>query len=397
MRVLMITSKFPRFIGDTQPGFVYEFVNAVKKLGNEVAVVAPHDADADKKEIMDGVAVYRFQYFWPAKLQKVSYGPGIPANVQGNFLTKLQFPFFALSQLFLTKKVSKKFNPDIVHAHWALPQGLAAKATKKPFFITVYGGDVFMSKKFHLTKLFDGVIKKSKKTFVITHGLEQVMREFGIKNEVSILPVGLDTKRFYPNYPGFKEIRNKFGRFVFFVGRHVEKKGIKYLIEAFADVVKEVKDIKLVIGGEGPLTNELKQLTEKLNLTDKIIFAGSISVDDLPKFYAAADLFVAPSIIDRIGDRETQGVVLLEAMASKTAVIGTNTGGIPDVISNKDVGILVPEKDSSALAKEMVKVLSNTKLRQKYASAGFNHVHKSFSWDVIAKKYVEEYAKALTL
>ena len=397
MKILMITSKFPRFAGDTQPGFVYEFVEAIHKLGHEVAVVAPHDKGAAKQGVINSIPVYRFQYFWPAKLQKVSYGPGIPANVQGNLLTKIQFPFFVLSEILLARQIAKKFGPDVVHAHWSLPQGIAAVFSKKPFFVTIYGGDVFMSKKLHLTWLLDKIIRKSRKTFVITKGLEQVMRQFGINEKVSILPVGVDVKKFYPRFPGSDEIRKKFGKFVFFVGRHVEKKGIKYLIEAFAETIRKVGDVKLVIGGEGPLTGEMKQLAENLGLADKVVFPGSISVGDLPKFYAAAELFVAPSVVDRIGDRETQGVVFLEAMASRTAVIGTSTGGIPDVISGRDVGMLVPEKDSKELAKAMIRALSDSKLRQGYALNGYNHVHKNFTWESIAKRYAEEYEKALTL
>ncbi len=394
-RILMVTSKFPRFAGDTQPGFVYEFVNAIRKLGNDVAVVAPHDKLAKKFEVMNEAMVYRFQYFWPAAKQKVSYGPGIPANVQGSFLTKLQFPIFAASEILLTRKVAKKFRPDFVHAHWALPQGLAAKLTGRPYFVTMYGGDVFMSKKFKLIKLLDYAIKKSRKTFVITRGMEQVMREYGVKSPVEILPVGLDVSKFYPNYPGSQEIKDRYGLNVFFVGRHVEKKGIKYLIEAFARVAKEVPDCTLLIGGTGPLTEGLKALAKGLGLESSVFFLGNVSVADLPKYYAAADLFVAPSVIDRIGDRETQGVVFLEAMASKTAVIGTNTGGIPDVISGSEVGVLVPEKDSEALAKEMIGLLTNKALRYKYAEAGYNHVHKNFTWDAIAKKYIEAYRNSL--
>lgn len=82
-------------------------------------------------------------------------------------------------------------------------------------------------------------------------------------------------------------------------------------------------------------------------------------------------------------------------MASKTAVIGTNTGGIPDVISSGDVGVLVPEKDSDALAREMIRLLSDKVVRDRYAEAGYNHVHKNFSWDAIAKKYMEVYKNAL--
>lgn len=399
LKILFITSKFPRYLEDTQPRFVYNLAEALKDLGHEIHVVAPHDKGAKKEEVMNDIHIYRFQYFYPASFQRVSYGPGIPQNVNTGLIAKMQMPFFALSEISRAKKISKKVNPDIVHAHWALPQGMAARATKKPYVVTLYGGDVFLAKKFGLTGFLDKVLMEAGRAVTITTGLRDVIREAGVKTALAIIPAGIKMEEFRSETKGYKEIRKKLCRedelIVFFVGRFVEKKGISYLIEAFARVIKEVPKAKLVLGGEGPLAEEMKELAKWLKIDNKVVFTGRISIEDLPKYYCAADIFVAPSIIDKYGDRETQGVVFLEAMASKKPVIGTSTGGIPDVISNKEVGILVPEKNSEKLADEIIKLLKNKKLREKYAEKGYEHVKKNFTWQKIARDYVKVYRKIL--
>ncbi len=399
LKIMFITSKFPRYLEDTQPRFVYNLAEALKELGHELHVVAPHDKGAKKQEVMNGINIYRFQYFYPASWQKVSYGPGIPENFNAGIMAKLQMPFFALAEASLSKKIAKKINPDIVHAHWALPQGIAARKTGKPYVVTLYGGEVFLAKRLKLIGMLDRILREAGMAVAITTGLEEVIKEAGVKTELEIIPAGIDMEEFKPGIEGSKELKKKLcpdnELLVFFVGRLVEKKGAEYLIRAFAEVIKKTGNAKLIIGGEGPLGSKLKELAKDLDLKDNVIFTGSISRKELPRYYAAADLFAAPSIIDRTGDRETQGVVLLEAMASKTAVIGTNTGGIPDVISNSKVGILVPEKDSEALAKAIIKLLKDKKLRKKYAEHGYQHAKKNFTWKKIAGDYEKVYREIL--
>ncbi len=398
LKILFITSKFPRYEEDTQPRFVYNLAEALADLGHEIHVVAPHDKGIKKEEVMNGIHIYRFKYFVPESWQKVAYGPGVPQNFNMGLIAKLQMPLFAFFEMRLAKKICKKINPDIVHAHWAIPQGMAARATKKPYVVTLYGGEVFLAKRLKLVNFLDGILRDSARPVTITSGLSQIIKEAGARTELSIIPAGIKMEEFKPSQPGSKELKKKIspeGPLVFFIGRLVEKKGAAYLIEAFSEVIKELPNAKLVIGGEGPLESNLKNQTENLKLSDNIIFAGRISIEDLPKYYCAADVFVAPSIIDRTGDRETQGVVLLEAMASKTAVIGTNTGGIPDVISNSDVGVLVPEKDSKTLARELIRLLKDQNVRRKYAENGQEHVKKNFTWKKIAKDYETLYLAVL--
>ena len=398
MKILFITSKFPRWKGDSQPAFTYYLAKELIRLGHDIYVIAPHYPKSKFFEKFEGICVYRFRYFMPYSLEKLAYGAGIPANLKNSFLAKLQVPFFTLSEIIFVKKIIKKINPDIIHAHWAFPQGLAAKMTGLNYIITIYGGEIFLANKYKLITVLDNIIKNSYKSFALTSGLRDVMKEFGIKSEIDIIPLGVDTNVFKNNIHS-KNIKKIYcpnnELMILSVGRLVEKKGMEYLISAFKKVKDEITNVKLVIVGNGHLYNKLLNLRDKLGLQKDVIFTKEINHGLLPKYYSASDLFVLPSIIDNIGDRETQGVVFLEAMVSGIPVIGTNTGGIPDIISNKNVGVLVPEKNSEKLAREIIKLLKNKKLREKYSKNGYDHAFRNFNWKSIAVRYANVYKEML--
>ncbi len=398
LKVLLITSKFARFANDPQPPFVYDLAVELQKMGHEVHVVAPHDKGCKKNEVLNGINVYRFQYFYPASMQRLSYGPGIPANINRSIFAQVQMPFFSVSEIRLAGKVSKKVNPDVVHAHWGFPQGLAAKYTKKPYVVTFYGGETFLAKRFRMIGVLNSIIRNSCRSFALSSGLREIMQEFGVEGNVEVMPLGVDMQKFSPKISGYDKVRKKFcGKnemMILCVGRLVEKKGINYLIEAFSKVVSEVPGARLVIVGSGPMDSYLRKLAAHLEVGKNVFFCGEIPHSELPKYYAASDLFVLPSIIDKTGDRETQGVVYLEAMASKIPVIGTNTGGIPDVIK-EGTGMMVKQKEPDELASAMIKLLKNSELRYSFGEKAYKHVQKNFTWKSIAKKYVEAYRSCL--
>lgn len=405
MRILIITSKFPRFARDAQPPFVFYFAKELVKLGHEVFAVAPHDKGAKTEEVLEGVKIFRFRYF-PEAWQKLSYGPGIPTNITKSLFSAIQMPFFILSEIMKSWSVARKVKADIVHAHWGFPQGLAARFTGLPYVINFYGGELFMARKFKLMWLINFAVNGSCRSFTVTKYYVDIMKDYGIKKPIGAIPLGVDVKTFYPNVKGWKEVRNKFcGKdelMVLFVGRLVERKGPNYLVEAFRKVAAAVPKAKLVVVGGGPMESALKQQAEELGIQGKVIFTGEITNTELPKYYCAADIFVLPSIIDRHGDREGQGVVYLEAMACKTPVIGTESGGIPDVIK-EGTGLMVKVEKSGLvyapnpgqLADTIIKLLKSSKLRKSMGEKAYKHVLNRFTWEKIAQQYVEVFRDCL--
>lgn len=160
-----------------------------------------------------------------------------------------------------------------------------------------------------------------------------------------------------------------------------------------SEILKKLSGSKLVIIGDGPEKEKLESLAKDLNLGKDVLFLGRIRNEELPRYYATADVFVAPSIVARSGDTEGLGVVLLEAIASGTCVIGSNVGGIPDIIRHNRTGLLVEEKNTSQLANAITSLLKNSKLQKKLRKNAIAHVKKAYSWDVVAKRFAGIYAK----
>lgn len=171
---------------------------------------------------------------------------------------------------------------------------------------------------------------------------------------VSIIPGGVDLKRFYP-FLKKNQIRRSFGipgnKFILFTVRNlVPRMGLENLIIALKDIVNKAPDIFLIIGGEGPLKHKLEQLSLKLDLNRFIKFVGFIPEKELPKYYQLADLFVLPT-----KDLEGFGMVTLEALASGLPVLGTPIGGTQEILERFEPEFLFKNTDSHSISHLTIK------------------------------------------
>jgi glycosyltransferase involved in cell wall biosynthesis len=147
--------------------------------------------------------------------------------------------------------------------------------------------------------------------------------------------------------------------------------------------------------GSGPCKGDLVSLSERLHLHDKVVFQGAVSQEELVRYYAMADVFVLPSVTTKEGETEGLGVVLLEAMASRVPVIGTNVGGIPDIIKDGKTGLLALQRNPHDLAEKILRILDDEALRKELAEKGHDFVKQEFSWEVVAGKFKKIYSEAL--
>lgn len=396
-KVLVISSTFPRRKYDTTSSFVYELSNRLARKDRKIIVLAPHAHGSAKIEKLGNMKVHRFQYFIPSKLQKVAYGAGIIPNVRGSFLAKLQVPFFLVSELFTAKSLIKKYNPDIMHAHWMVPQGLIGVILKKiykvPLIVTVHGSDLFPLKSFLSTKIQKSVLKDCDVCTVNSEATKnEIIRRFPeLSNKLTIIPMGVDTKIFSKN----NKIKNKFKQYenkkiILFVGRLNEQKGVEYLIKAISIVKHKFSNVLLLIIGEGGYKHELKKLVSSLRLDENVEFLGAVEHNKIADYYNLADVFVLPSVTSKIGT-EGLGLVLLEAMACGTCVIATPSGGIKSIVKDNENGLLVKERNEIDLANKMVKVLSDKKLRDKLSENGRRYVKEKYDWRDIVRKFDKIY------
>jgi glycosyltransferase involved in cell wall biosynthesis len=167
--------------------------------------------------------------------------------------------------------------------------------------------------------------------------------------------------------------------------RLTEQKGIAYLLEALPQVLKKFPSLGLLIAGNGPLLNPLKRKAIEFGVSDNVLFLGPRL--DMPEILKTLDLYVLPSIWEGLP------MVILEAMASKCPVLATDVGGNSMAIVNGISGSLVRSRDPRALSSEIIRILSDKNLREKYALNSLEIFNNKFTADVMAKRYEKLYLR----
>ncbi len=397
LRVLTIATTFPRWEGDKEPPFVFDLN---KELARKVSLMTlvPHAPGAKKEETLEGVRVIRFPYFFPSHRQNLFYEGGALPKLRSSWLARIQLPFFLLLLFYHMVRCVKRYRINLIHCHWIIPQGWFTVWLRKilgvPCLLTAHGGDVFSFKKDSLVARFSRfAIKHANLCSSNTETTRQAILDLYPKAKVKVIPMGVDTSGFHPNQRR-QELKNEWGvkgPLFLAVGRLAEKKGFKYLIQAMPEVLRELPQAKLLLIGEGPEKGELETLIEQLKLGENVILAGGKNREELPSYFASADIFIGPSIVAESGDTEGQGVVFLEAMASGTPVIASNVGGISDVILNGETGILVPQKNPQAIASAVISLYSDVALRERLSLQGREMVESCYSWKASAASFLQLY------
>ena len=162
------------------------------------------------------------------------------------------------------------------------------------------------------------------------------------------------------------EISNEEGDFVLSLGRLVETKGLKYLIDAMQNV-----DFNLIICGKGPEEGALRRQVAKLGLEDKIDLRGYVSEEEKVRLMSACKFFVMPSLF------ESMGIAAIELMSHGRPIVATDVDGLPDTVGNG--GIIVPPRDSTSLAKAINELLKDDEKRKNLGIAARTHA-ESFDW-----------------
>lgn len=273
------------------------------------------------------------------------------------------------------------WNYGVFHAFNLFPVGFwvvfYCKVFRKKSVLTFYGADACdkrTSKK--VLWLQKWALKNATWCITISEFTKKrVMERYGID--------GHNIHVIHPVVPQLEkgEVKKETGGFtVLSVSRLVKRKGIEYLIEAISKIPDQ--SVKLVIVGGGPERENLENLSKKLHLEDRITFTGK--VPELATYYTSADVAVLASyIIEEEGDFEGLGLVLLEAQSYGLPVIGSNSGGIPETFENGKTGLLVPERDATAIAEAILK-LKNNKLQDPKV-----FLEKEFGKDATVGKYLK--------
>lgn len=375
-RLLVTASTFPRWDADTEPRFVLDLaVHMTNQF--QVTVLVPAASGAEDREILEGVEVIRYHYFPIYKWETLCYPGAIVPRIKEKKIRILLIPFLFISLFYHLWKILPNY--DIVHAHWLIPQGIVQSFFKKPYIVTGHGGDVTSLNKGIFRRLKIRCLKRATRITVVSEDLKNKVWELLPERDVSVISMGVDTSKFGKQYYAHDYFGQGNKKVILFVGRLAEKKGVSFLIEA----IKEI-DALLVIAGDGPLRENLEK--KAVALSNKVMFLGAKTHEELKTIYASADIFAAPSITTKGGDKEGLPTVIMEAMASGLPVVASDSGGISQLIRNGENGLLCEEKNVRQLIENIRILLENEEYYQKIVENGKKTIEQ-YDYTFIAKRF----------
>ena len=278
------------------------------------------------------------------------------------------------------RRLHRQWEFDLMHLHFPDPMShAAALALPRSIPIVIsWHSDIVRQRRFRLLyqPFLDRILRRAAAVVVGTPAhvrSSQVLSGAGIDHKIAQVPYGVDFARFSQPSPYAAQIRRQFGeRIVFALGRHVYYKGFEYLIEAMA----ELPDVRLLLGGEGPLTGKLRQHADRLGLAARVTFLGRIPDEQLADFYFACDVFCMPSV----ELSEAFGIVQVEAMACGRPVVCCELhNGVNYVNRHEVTGLVVPPRQPGALADALRRLLQDAALRQRLGNAASERVRGEFS------------------
>lgn len=393
MKILVLTSTYPRWDGDTEPKFVDNLCRYLAR-DNEVHVVAPHAPNTKTNEHVAGVAIFRFRYCLE-NLQTLAYGGGILPNLKENRFKLLLVPLFILGQLVLTIKLLRKHDYDIIHAHWIIPQGLVAVIARlfarrasgghvPGIVVTSHGGDLFALKGSLLSGVKRWITRRADKLTVVSSAMKLKAAELNLKAQesIAVVPMGVDS---YNTFTPPEATKERHG--LLFVGRLVDKKGIEYLLQAMPSVLKKFPETTLTIIGDGPLKAQLESLCRSSAIADQVIFKGPVINEEIPTFLKQSAVTIFPSVVTDSGDQEGTPVAIMEALACECAAIVSDYPGARDIIIHEKTGLLVKERDAEGIAEQILRLLLNPEMRERLGSNGRDYVQEKYDWRVISRAF----------
>jgi glycosyltransferase involved in cell wall biosynthesis len=340
VRVLCLTSSFPRHPDDLAGRFVHDLASDLAAAGDDVRVVAP---DAPGASAAIGLRVHRVPYFFPRRAQRLFYRSGAPENLARDPLARLQAPGATLALAAAAAALAPA--ADVILAHWIVPAGLAgalaAAATRRPLVVVAHSGDVHL-----LSRMPGGALLLrfvAARAAALCAVAADVQRRLGVLGVAArTLPLGAALPPATAPRAALRRALGLSGRSVLLgIGRLEAVKGYDVLVEAARGVPRAT----VILAGDGSERERLRAQAASAGVDLRL--AGVVAGTAKANLFAACDAAVFPS--RRLRDGRTEGlpVALLEALCAGAPIVASAVGGIPEAAAG--AGLLVPPDDAAAL------------------------------------------------
>ena len=353
-------------------------------------VICPHAVGTLEIETLDGVTIHRFRYA-PGTLETLIADGGILANLQRTPWKWLLLPFFLFAMAQKTISLVRRLRPTLIHAHWLIPQGAILWCIGKifslpPVVLTSHGGDLFSFTGTLGTWIKRRVLRQACQVAVVSEAMREIAIQLGADiKTTSVCPMGITI----PDPPPDHTLPPRIGGQILFVGRLVEKKGLKFLLAAMPAISAAVPHAQLMIIGGGPEEAKLTKQIKDLDMQSRVTLLGPVPHHQLAGYYQQASLFVAPFIEAQSGDIEGLGLVTIEAISHHCPVLVGNVPAVMDVIPPTwRANCVVQANQTDTLAQGVLARLQHPAgIKEKQAL--YDHVVGTYSWQQVTRRYLQ--------
>lgn len=389
LSVMMLTWEFPPRIVGGISSHVYHISKSLANNGVKVYVVTCDFPGAPEHEILDGVEVFRIDSY---------------KNPSPNFATWVYLMNMNMQKDAAALVNRLKEEVDIFHTHdWLVANaGVGLKHVfRKPLLVTVHSTEIGRRNGIHSD--YQKMIHETESwltyeawrviccsDYMISH----VKWAFGLpEDKLIMIPNGVNAEEIEKaKNTDLSKFRRKFAspeeKIVLFVGRLVYEKGAHVLINAVPKVLKKV-NAKFVIVGNGYMKEPLSNIVRSMGLAHKVVFTGFVDDETLRSLQACADVSVVPSLY------EPFGIVAIEAMAARSPVVVSDTGGLSEIVEHDKTGVKVYMNNPDSLAWGINRVLLNEEHANRIKDNAYKTVQEKYNWGKIAQQTKKVYESVL--
>ncbi len=465
MHIGVLTHNYPRYPGDFSGTFVEALCQEFARQQQQVTVWAPFDmtyeerrADretgrqgegergrrGDKKtqdfttrnpqSVIPNPSLRLFRYAFPDRLHTLGYMRSMHSDLSLKLSNYFLSPFFFAAGIATLLRDARRLRPDLLHAHWLLPNGfMAAVAARRlgiPLVISVPGSDAQVA---NANPLFRSMARFAmRQASLLTANSVELRdavigisgdnvnmgeREKGRKGEAiaqkfDLILYGTDPDALKPNLAGVDALRESWGdggqespisnlqsqvfpqstipTILLCVGRMVYKKGFDTLLRAIAEPALRQRDVLAIMVGNGDQKTEWQAMADQLGISNRLRWVGNVPKTEIGVYYNACDVLINPSV-----SRPADGlnVCVLDAMSCGKAVVGSNVAGNPLAIVDGETGLIVPEQDAPALAAALARLVDDSDLRQRLGRAARRRIETELGWPHLARRYLRHFER----
>ena len=357
MKIGVLTHNYPRFRGDFSGRFVEALSEELVRQGHQVTILAPWDPAYARLPSDHHVDFALYRYAPRAEWHRLGYMRSMRADVALRAINYFLAPGLFLSGAEAVLRWTARERPDVLHAHWAVPNGflgaLAGRRYGIPLVVSIPGSDATVAAQ---NPVFGRLARFAFHQAGLITANSEALRDVAIgalgadPARFDLIPYGVDPAALRPDPTGTADLRAHLGIpqdavVLLAVGRMVYKKGFDSLLRAAA--VLEAGSPHLVFIGEGDLWETWQGLGRELGLAERVHWVGNVPSDRIGIYYNLADVLVMPSVTQ---PADGLNVTVLDAMSCGKPVVGTCAAGNELAIVDGENGYLVPEGDPAALA-----------------------------------------------